>query len=331
MMTNEPKIAVIILNWNGKKDTLQCLESLQNVQYSNYEIIVVDNGSKDNSVEAIQHQFSAVTVIENGINLGFAGGNNPGISYAVFQRKADYVFLLNNDTIVDPQIFNRLICASKTYPEAGIFGAKIYFFDMPTKIWYAGSIWNSRVGRFAHEGINQMEDNLSWSQVKEVPYACGCALLIRANVIEEIGLLDSQYFLMWEETDWCFRAKRAGYRCLFVPDALVWHKVSSSFGKTSQQLAGVSYLWTYFYERNRLLWLERHLDLIEKNGLKRLRIYLKVIREIVGNARRYFFYKCLDYSTVQPHTLRYQVVLRAHQDYLLRRFGDCPDWIRSLH
>jgi GT2 family glycosyltransferase len=311
------KFAIIVLNWNGKQDTLECLTSLQAIDYPNYEIIVVDNGSQDGSVKAIRQEFKTVTIVENPVNLGFAEGNNMGISYALF-TDSDYIFLLNNDTIVDPQILNCFLSASQSYPQAGIFGAKIYLFHVPQQIWYAGAKWNRKTGRFSHIGIHQTEDHLSWNQVQETPYACGCALVIKAEVVRKIGLLDRRYFLMWEEADWCFRSRAAGYTCLVVPDALVWHKVSASF-------QGISLLWTYFYERNRLLWLETHLAQVEPSGWVRFRVWFKAFREIVGNIRRY----CNPFLSRQKR-LAYKVILWSHRDYLLRRFGDAPAWIREV-
>ena len=315
MQKKEPKIFIIILNWNGKNDTLECLDSAREIEYENYEIVVVDNGSEDESVQAIRSKYKDVIIIENGANLGFAEGNNVGIKYALL-HEADYVFLLNNDTVVEPGVIRNLLQASKARPDAGIFGAKIYYYHEPNKIWYAGTSWMPKKARFTHLGSNQIDDQSSWREVKETAYACGCALLIKTDVIRKIGMLEPKYFLTWEETEWCYRARRAGFECLFVPNAVVWHKVSSSFTG-----GGKGSLHRYFMERNRLLWIERNLPFIEA-----FEIYRKVIlKEIYLNLRGYISPK-----SSKQQRLKCKVNLTALRDYILRKFGDFPSWIRSI-
>ncbi|MCU0533217.1 MAG: glycosyltransferase family 2 protein [Hydrococcus sp. Prado102] len=310
-----PKISIIILNWNGKKDTLECLKSVQKIEYKNYEVVVVDNGSSDGSVQAIKSHFKDVKIIENGANLGFAEGNNKGIAYAL-EQGTDYVFLLNNDTIVESKILNNFLEVTEEYSEVGIFAAKIYYYDEPNKIWYAGAAWLPQKARFTQLGFNQIDDGFSWNEIKETAYACGCALLIKANVIKKIGMLEPKYFLTWEETDWCYKAYRAGYKCLFVPKAIVWHKVSASFSGGNQGL-----LVRYFMERNRLLWIERNLTFKEK----KLIYHHIIFKEIYQSFREYF-----NSETTQQKRLICKVKLAALRDYIFRRFGDCPSSIRSV-
>jgi GT2 family glycosyltransferase len=310
-----PKILIIILNWNGKSDTLECLESVIKIDYNNYQIVVVDNGSADDSVAAIREKYPTVTLIENEANLGYAEGNNVGIRYALSEQ-ADYVMLLNNDTIVDLNLLTSLVEASEEYPTAGIFGAKIYYIDPPNKIWFAGGKWNLETAKSEHIGGNEIDDSGLWSEIKEVDYACGCALLIKTEVIQKIGLLESRFFLTWEELDWCYGAKKLGYQSLIVPKAMVWHKISASFvggaNKFHQQ---------YFLERNRLLWIEKHLPLNQK-----IFIYKTVILpQCYKNLRGY-----LSPNASSTKKARCQVSLAAFRDYLQRRFGDCPPWVRSI-
>jgi GT2 family glycosyltransferase len=313
----EASIAIVLLNWNNKRDTLACLQSLAKLEYDDHEVIVVDNGSIDDSVATIRQQFESVLVIETGANLGFSAGNNVGIA-AALERGADYVFLLNNDTTVSPDILDRFLEVSQSLPQVGVLGAKIYFFDQPDRLWYAGAQWRRDTGRFVHRGIMQLDDRQSWNQVEETAYACGCALFIRARVLRDIGLLDPNYFLMWEETDLCFRARAKGYGCLFVPQAIVWHKVSASFG-------GVSPLWQYFYQRNRLLWLQRHLYLVEPDPWQRFQVWFRVWREFIGIIRR-----LINPKLGEDYRQEYRIKFVAYKDYLLRRFGDCPPWIRTV-
>ncbi|HET6516311.1 MAG TPA: glycosyltransferase family 2 protein, partial [Thermodesulfovibrionales bacterium] len=137
-MTEDPKIAIIVINWNGRDDTLECLASVRQVDYPHFEVIVVDNGSSDNSVEAIRNAFPEVTVIETRENLGFAGGNNVGMRHAL-KNRSEYIFLLNNDTVVDSQILKSFIRSSRLLPRDAILSAKIYYYSNPDKIWYAGA------------------------------------------------------------------------------------------------------------------------------------------------------------------------------------------------
>lgn len=309
-----PKITIVILNWNGKQDTLECLESVVKIDYDNYQIVVVDNGSTDDSVIMIKEQYPEVMLIENNANLGYAEGNNVGIRYAVSEQ-TDYLLLLNNDTIVDRNLLKNFLEASQAHPKAGILGGKIYYFDPPNKIWFAGGLWNLEKAESEHIAGNQIEDNISWNEIKEIDYACGCALLIKIEVIHKIGLLESRFFLTWEELDWCYRAKKMGYQCLFVPQAIVWHKISASFvggaGKFHQQ---------YFMERNRLLWIEKHLSFSDK-----ISTYKNVIiPQLYENLKRYFSPKS---NTTRK--ARAKVSLAAFRDYVRRKFGDCPSWIRS--
>ena len=308
-----PKIYIIILNWNGKKDTLECLESVQQINYPNYQVVVADNGSVDGSVSAIQEKFSDVHIIENQENLGFAGGNNVGIEYAVAEG-ADYVFLLNNDTTVDTQLLWAFIEATEKYQEAGIFGAKIYMYKSPEKIWYAGAKWLPEQAKFIHLGQGEFDSKIKWQQIKETEYICGCAFFIKTEVIKEIGVLDSRYFLTWEETDWCYRARKAGYQCMVVPNAKVWHKISASFSG-GQQAPHAQYFWW----RNRLLWIENNLSFSVS-----LKSYWVILKQIRRQVRCYF-----NPNTTEQERLTIKAAWQGVVDYLLRRFGNCPPWVRG--
>ena len=151
-LPTEPRVAVIVLNWNGREDTLECLRSIRSIAYSNFGVIVVDNGSTDGSVAAIRASQPSVEVIDTGENLGFAGGNNVGIRRAL-ELGADYVLLLNNDTVVDPGLLRAFVAAAALHPEAGAFGAKIYFHSEPTRIWYAGARWEAGAGELRSRGL----------------------------------------------------------------------------------------------------------------------------------------------------------------------------------
>ncbi|HIC91275.1 MAG TPA: glycosyltransferase family 2 protein [Syntrophaceae bacterium] len=316
-----PKVSIIILNWNGLEDTLECLESVFKLDYPNFEVIVVDNGSTDDSVRQIRQEFPDVVIIENGKNLGFAEGNNVGIRYAI-KNGAEYVLLLNNDTVVDPQLLNAFVEASQLYPEAGIFGAKIYYYSEPNRIWDAGAKWNQNIGKFYIIGENQLDNENKFEQMIEVDYACGCSLFFRTALVSKIGLLDQRFFLTWEETDWCYSARRAGFKCLYVPKAKVWHKVSASFGGNH------SPLFRYFYIRNRLLWAQRNLPFskrwdVYKHVVKELFPCLKLKEYPVVKRIYWDIYRCVKKPQVKAQLL-------GLRDFVLRRFGDCPKGVHRL-
>jgi len=309
-------IFIIIINWNGKEDTINCLRSLEKIK-DPFETIVIDNGSIDNSTETLRLLFPNITLIETGKNLGFAGGNNVGIQYALDQG-GKAIFLLNNDTIVDPDILNAFQLAVHNHPEAAIFGAKNYLFDSPLQLDHFGGMWNKKKANFDLIGHRLMDDGHSWEEEMEIDYVCGCSFFIKREVIDAIGLLDPRFFLIWEESDFCFRAKKAGFLTMTCPKAKIWHKVSASFiGKPHS---------TYFWWRNRLLWIERHSSLLEKG-----KILLIILPEIF-NLLKLNILKSLQnfFHPTDRRLLRqrcYRAALWGIKDYILRRFGNGPDWI----
>ena len=224
-----PTIGIVILTWNGKELTQQCLRSVQQCTYSNFRITVVDNASEDDTAEALRHEFGdKIDIITNPRNLMFAGGNNVGITHLMEQR-IEWVLLLNNDVEVDPGLLYALVSAGESEPEIGIVGPKIYYWQPRDVLWFAGgkmSLWGmgSR-----HIGLRE-KDVGQYNQVSDVDYVTGCALMIRRKVIEQIGLLDESYSMYNEDSDWCQRARQAGYRVVYAPEGKLWHKISASAG-----------------------------------------------------------------------------------------------------
>ncbi|MBT0653155.1 glycosyltransferase family 2 protein [Geobacter luticola] len=221
-----PRVVIIILNWNGKDDTSECLESLNALTYSNYEIIVVDNGSTDGSQRYIKEKYPQVLLMETGQNLGFTGGNNRGIT-AALQKNADYVLLLNNDTVVDGQFLDELVFAGESRKDVGILNPKIYYYDEPRLLWYAGGNISLLQGLSRHFGFQEI-DHGQYDTTREVNFITGCAFLIKREVIEKIGPLDDNFFCYSEDADWSLRAIKAGYKGLYVPSSRIWHKIGIS-------------------------------------------------------------------------------------------------------
>lgn len=251
MQRTHPLVAIVILTWNQRDLTLDCLRSLGELDYpgDRLEIIVVDNGSSDGTAEAILGDYSSVVLLENDENLGFAEGNNIGIGYAL-QGKADYVMLLNNDTAVDPSMLSGLLAVTEADPTVGIVGPKMLYFDQPDVIWCAGNRLDWRRGETIRLQAEQPDMGLD-EPPKEVDFITACAICLRRQVIEEIGLLDPRFFIYYEETDWCMRARAAGWRILYVPNARLWHKVSAAMGTTSPAT-------DYYMNRNVLLFLSKN-------------------------------------------------------------------------
>lgn len=241
------------------------------LDYPNYEVVVVDNGSTDDSVEAISRQYPDVTLLQTGANLGYAGGNNIGIRWAM-EHGVGYVLILNNDTIVSPDLLSAFISAENILPAGSVLGAKIYFYDRPDTLWFAGGRWLEKSNGFEHIGYGQT-DGPEFNHITQVDYVTGCALFANTSVFREVGFLDDNFFLTYEETDWCYRAAACGHKCFFVPEAQLWHKVSSSFGGANSPIV------SYFMCRNKLLWAKKHLSRTDRYRLHKenLRILRKIL------------------------------------------------------
>jgi hypothetical protein len=244
-------VAIIILNWNGLSDTIGCLESLKEITYPDYTVIVVDNGSSGNDANVLEEKFSDhIQLIRNDKNYGFAEGNNIGIRHALEKSNPQYILLLNNDTMVDPCFIDEFIKVAESDTTIGVLGPKIYYHHEPQKIWFAGGTFHPRIGQAFHTGINH-HDNGRYDTIREVAFITGCAMLIKIEVIKKIGLLDSDYFAYHEDSDFCFRARRAGYKLVFVPQSKIWHKVASTLGLTS-------FPYVYFIARNRIILMRKN-------------------------------------------------------------------------
>lgn len=325
-----PVVSIVVLNWNGIADTLACLHSLASLQYSNFNAIVVDNGSTDDSSSRLKKYKASypLTVIETGRNLGFAGGNNVGIRHAL-DGGADHILLLNNDATAAPDALGHLVHAAQRHPDAGVFSARVLYSREPTRVWFDGARWNRHSLRLEWPGQGAQENTLD-SAIHETDYACGAALFFRAEVARQIGLLDEDFFLVWEEVDWCFRARKAGWRNLVVPAAKVWHKIGVSFGAESSPLRA------YFSIRNELLWFDRH-----ASRIARVRLWLKNLGRLVpvftlgrdpSPWTRRLLWALRDYALAwlgRGNRLEYLAARRAIVDYVYRQFGDCPPVVRA--
>lgn len=248
-MSAVPLVCVLILNRNRRDDTLACLASLLPSAYSNLLVCLLDNASSDGSAAAVRAAYpQTVHVIETGGNRGYAGGNNVGIAWAR-EQGADYVLLLNEDTIVDPAFIGELITTAEARPQVGFLGPLVYHHDEPQIIQSAGGMvapdW-----RTYHRGQNELDAG-QYTQPYEADWVSGCAICMRMSVVDRIGMLDPEFFIYSEEVDWCLRAGRAGFRGLVVPASRIWHKgVRRDYAPSP--------LVTYLSARNHLRLLVKH-------------------------------------------------------------------------
>lgn len=220
---------VVILNWNLPRDTIACVNSVQAGAPDGVEIVIVDNGSTDDSLVLFQdHLGKEVTIIAVGENLGFAGGVNVGIERAITQG-ARSVLLLNNDTVVDPSMIQHLVLAASQSPGAGIVGPIIYYFDQPEQVWRFGD----REVRGLPVPVKLPDQAIAEAAGAPFPvdYVTACGMLVRREVFETTGLFDTRYFFYFEDADFCRRARLAGFEIWCAPQASMWHKVSLSAQK----------------------------------------------------------------------------------------------------
>ncbi len=293
-----PKVAIIIVNWNGKADTLECLSSLRLDTYPNKQIIVVDNGSADDSVSVIRASYSDVIVLETGANLGFTGGNNVGIRHAL-EQGIDYLFLLNNDTTVEPDALTALVDAAEADHRYGLLTPVIHYFDTPAEVWFAGSQMDLTRGTAYHDNRRVPART---EAPHEIPWASGCAMLIRAEIMKKLGGFDDRYFLNWEDVDLSLRVRSSGSRIGLVPNARIYHKVGRAF----KSVSGVGH---YYYVRNNLLLVWLH----SGTNYQRAAFFV-IVNRLRENMRAIKNWR-VDADNSLP------ITLQAIKDHTLRRYS----------
>jgi GT2 family glycosyltransferase len=304
-----PLVYVILVNWNGREDTLGCIRSLLGSTYPNFRILLVDNASSDNTVEAVRGEFPELEIIETGQNLGYTGGNNVGMRYAM-EGGADYVFLLNNDTAIHPEAITRLVQCAESNERIGVVGPRQYFYDHPVTIAGSGSVidWDGATIYHRRRGdVDEADEKVRDSQPYPVDFMDGCAVLVKRDYLDKVGLLDERFHLGgFEDADWSRRGLAAGYEEWNAPSAYVWHKVSAAAGVGSP-------LTTYYMTRNQLLFFWTH-----SQGLARwsrcVRILARTVRTIGAwtlkpKYRRAGFFRKRDANIL------------AIRDFFFKRFG----------
>jgi hypothetical protein len=298
-------VALVVLNWNNAEDTLRCLASLEHLTYPDYEIVVVDNGSSDDSAPQIRAAYPAVTLIETGANLGYAGGNNVGIRYTL-EHGAQFVCILNNDIIVEPMFLEPLLATLQNDPAIGVVTPLIAVLNAPESIWALGSSINRRTATVTRLHVGDKVSTWRDGSPFVVDVASGSAMLVKREVLETVGLMDEDFFLYYEETDWCLRVQEAGYPIVAVPSAIVLHKVSATLGETSPVI-------DYYMLRNHLRFVNRHWT-----GLTCRRIQIQIILRNLATIAAY---------TIKPHDGKRipnrNARLMALRDVFLGQWGRC--------
>jgi GT2 family glycosyltransferase len=249
-MGEMPAVWVIVLNWNNAPDTVACLESVSRSDYPNYQVLLVDNGSSDDSVRVIQETYPGITVVQLPENLGYAEGNNRGIRCAL-DLEADYVLILNNDTVVAADMLDHLVAVAETDPRIGILGPTVYDLEVRDRLCAAGSIILWATGTTRHRGVLQTARDCQLPLSPEpADFLVGTGLLLSRACVQAIGCFDPQYYLNFEDVELSTRAWRNGYAVAYVPRAAMWHKVSATLGQASPAN-------TYYMTRNalRFFWL----------------------------------------------------------------------------
>lgn len=274
----DPNVAIIILNWNGWKDTIECLESLDQIIYQNYNIIIVDNGSKDDSIQKIEDfsksktnfefsefsreeieesnkinclnvsQKKKMIVLKNEINSGFTGGSNLGIRFAMKFLNPNYFLILNNDTVVDKRFLTYLIEVGESDEKIAVVGPKIYYYYEPEII--------QSMGLFINPWKYQIRCPINYESDATIKADLinGAVILIKKSTIDTVGFFDTDYFVYVEETDYCIRVKKHGLYTVCAPKSKVWHKIySSSGGEVNPNLL-------YYWTRNIILFYKKNYD-----------------------------------------------------------------------
>ncbi|WP_297423406.1 glycosyltransferase family 2 protein [Clostridium sp.] len=274
----KPRVFIILVNYNAYKDTIECVESLRKIDYLNYKIIIVDNASTNDSFEILTRSLKDCIIIKSKKNLGFAGGNNLGLRYAL-DEGADYIMLLNNDTLVEPNFLSNMLNSFHQDNKIGIVGCKIMYHPQKDIIWYGGGNinWFKFIGE--HHGIKEL-DRGQCDEEKEVDFITGCCLLIKSSVIRRIGFLSEEYFMYFEDVDFCVKVKEAGYKVWYNSKSVIYHKVGLSGGGEESVF---SIKWC---TRNRLLFMKKYKNRVSKFTYILANIFIYTTRWI-----RYIQYK----------------------------------------
>lgn len=290
-------MAIILLNYRGAADTLSCLASLETLSGNHTKIIVVDNASNDGSVEQIRQAHPNFHLIASDTNLGFSGGNNLAIDEVLRSEQFDYIWLLNNDTTVESDTLKELLAMAHRHPDT-LIGSLIRYPD--GRFQRVGNRFVKNRGSIKAYAEDRLEDG----QVVEA--LTGCSMLIPTKVFQTIGLLDEQYFLYFEDNDFCFRAREAGFESRVALKSIVFHQEGASTGKNRP-------LVTYYYQRNRLLFARRFVSLLNRLTLE-LYTHWRLVRSTIKATLK-------NNADIKAHDRAFSLAVKDYQQGV---FGPCP-------
>ena len=304
--TPEVSVAIILVNWNGLEFTKACLESLRKVDFPNFQVILVDNGSDDDEGKKLKSAFPEIELLETGKNLGFAGGNNVGINHALGQRFS-HVLLLNNDTIVEPDFLGELVRKGQQNPKIGVVQPLILFLHNPKIIWSAGGKWISQSARAITIGDREPVADFRPKKCL-LDWATGCAMLLSREAIMAAGLLNEQYFTYFEDVEWSLRIRNAGYDIVLAEKSILYHEAGASSKKKHSE-GILSPKVFYYHVRNQFLLIRT-----QKNRLIPLLYHLG----------RFGFW--MGYFLMRFRFKKLKAVLRGIRDGLMESLKSAPKW-----
>lgn len=267
------KVFIILLNYNGYEDTIEAVKSLESITYNNYEIVVVDNASTNSSFDILKEEMGERHhVMSSGANKGFAFGNNVGIDFAM-KKGADYVLLINNDTTVEKDFLEPLVESAEEDKNVGLTTGLILNYYNKDIIWYGGGElnWNKFYGYHISEG-KELRDTVQ--EKKEITFATGCLMLIKKEVIEKLGGLPEEYFMYYEDVDFCAKLKENNYKIIYDPSSIIYHKISAASGESESPFA------IEWNTRNRLRFMNKYKNNTSKLKFKAIKTYFYLTRVI---------------------------------------------------
>lgn len=294
----EGKIGIVIVNYNGSKYQNDALRTLYASTYRNFEIVIVDSGSADNSIEIARSEYPQIHYLMQGENVGVAKGNNIGIDYALSALDAEYVLLINNDIEIHEKTLEYLV---KNASNEVITVPKIFYYEPHDMIWFGGGalVWHK--GESCHWGNFEI-DHGQYDEQKVITYSPTCCMLIHRDILCKVGRIDEQVFMYFDDTDLCARVIENGFRILYVPSAVLWHKVSSAGGGSDSKIQ------VYYMTRNKLYYMHKHKDKLRFPA--RLFTYSKFLAKFI-------------LSPVYKPNNKY--IMKAWNDYLHGEMGRCDD------
>ena len=261
-LKNEDKVCIVIVNFNGDSDTIECIKSIREKEGGNsFKIVLIDNGSKTFNQALIQRLFPDIEVILNGKNLGFSGGINIGINMSV-SNGYKYTLLINNDTVVTKNFLSKLVSTLDKHSKCGIVAPLITYYSNSDLVWFRGGSFDRCSSLVRHLDMNKNKNNFAVNKPFETEFISGCCMLVRNSVFDEIGVWDEDYFLYDEDLDFCFKTKAAGFSLMINPESEILHKVSASTvkgGNVNCDPHQFSKTKAYYWPRSDLMFIKKNL------------------------------------------------------------------------